>query len=506
MSGEPKPGGPTLGGPGTGSTMAGAPSLSVVVPVYNERLLVAALLERLLAAELPEISFLEVLVVDDGSTDGTRDIVREIAAREPAVRLVEHTRNQGKGAAVRTGIREAGGDLVVFQDADLEYDPADLSKLVEPFLDGEADVVYGSRFLARERRRVLSFRHSLGNLLLTWLSNWLTDLNLTDMETCYKMFRADLLKSIPIRSNDFAIEPEITAKVAKRGCRVVEVPISYSGRSYREGKKIGWKDGIKAVWAMVRFWLRNDLYAEDEHRSHILHALAGAKRYNRWMADAIRERVGDRVLEVGAGIGNVTHWLLPRERFVATDTNPHYLTYLRNFATGKPYLEIREADLARSADFEEWRDSFDTVVCLNVLAFLDDPVAALRTLHGTLAPGGRLLLYVPRGRHLFSTLDRVLGHRRRYDRKTLESELAAAGFELESVRHFNRWAVPGWWANGKLLRRRTFGRFQLRLYDLLVPVLRPLDRLAPWPGLGLIASARRADGPDAQDSSRVPPS
>jgi glycosyltransferase involved in cell wall biosynthesis len=483
MSGEPKAGGPTLG----------APSLSVVVPVYNERLLVAALLERLLAAELPQISALEVLVVDDGSTDGTREIVREIAVREPAVRLVEHERNRGKGAAVRTGIREAGGDLVVFQDADLEYDPADLARLVEPFLDGEADVVYGSRFLAREKGRVLSFRHALGNRLLTWLSNWLTDLNLTDMETCYKMFRADLLKSIPIRSNDFAIEPEITAKVAKRGCRVVEVPISYRGRSYREGKKIGWRDGIKAVWAMLRFWLRNDLYAEDEHRSHVLHALAGARRYNRWMADAIRPRVGARVLEVGAGIGNVTHWLLPRDRYLATDTNPHYLTYLRNFATGKPYLEVRAADLSRPADFAAWTESFDTVVCLNVLAFLDDPVEALRTLHGTLAPGGRLLLYVPRGERLFSSLDEHLGHRRRYDRPTLEAELAAAGFELESIQDFNRWAVPGWWANGKLLRRRTFGRFQLRLYDLLVPVLRPLDRLAPWPGLGLIASARKAE-------------
>ncbi|MEZ5333075.1 MAG: glycosyltransferase [Thermoanaerobaculia bacterium] len=486
------------------SAASASPRLSVVVPVYNERLLVAALLERLLAAEVPGLSGLEVLVVDDGSKDGTREIVRRIARAEPAVRLIEHERNRGKGAAVRTGIREATGDLIVFQDADLEYDPADLGKLVEPFLDGEADVVYGSRFLAREKGRVLSFRHTLGNRLLTWLSNWLTDLNLTDMETCYKMFRADLLKSIPIRSNDFAMEPEITAKVAKRGCRVVEVPISYAGRSYREGKKIGWRDGVKAVSAMFRFWLRNDLYAEDEHRSHILHALAGARRYNRWMADAIRPRVGERVLEVGAGIGNVTVWLLPRERYVATDTNPHYLTYLRNFATGKPYLEIRAADLSRAADFSAWQGSFDTVVCLNVLAFLEDPVEALRTLHDSLVPGGRLLLYVPRGRHLYSTLDQVLGHRRRYDRRSLSAELEAAGFELESVRHFNRWAVPGWWLNGKLLRRRKFGRFQLRLYDLLVPLLRPLDRLAPWPGLGLIATARRGNAASPAAGSSDP--
>ena len=180
-----------------------------------------------------------MVVVDDGSEDGTRELLREFAASEKRVRFIEHERNEGKGAAIRTAIRAATGDLIVFQDADLEYDPNDYVRLVRPFLEDGADVVYGSRFLPSDRRRVLYFRHTIGNRFLTFLSNCFTDLNLTDMETCYKMFRGPLLKSIPIRSNDFAIEPEITAKVAKRDCSVFEVPISYLGRTYREGKRSG---------------------------------------------------------------------------------------------------------------------------------------------------------------------------------------------------------------------------------------------------------------------------
>ncbi len=211
-------------------------TLTVIIPVYNERYLVAELLRRVLAVRPPGVADLEVVVVDDGSKDGTRDILRRLAAAEPRLRYVEHEKNGGKGAALRTGIALATGDLIVFQDADLEYDPRDYSRLVKPFLEDGADVVYGSRYLPSERRRVLNYRHTLGNRLLTNLSNWFTDLNLTDMETCYKMFRAPLLKSIPIRSNDFAIEPELTAKIAKRECRIFEVPISYLGRTYQEGK------------------------------------------------------------------------------------------------------------------------------------------------------------------------------------------------------------------------------------------------------------------------------
>jgi len=465
--------------------------LSVLIPVYNERYLVRELLRRVLAVEVRGVRELEVVVVDDGSTDGTRDILRELAKGEPRLRYIEHERNQGKGAAVRTAIAAATGDLVVFQDADLEYDPRDYDRLVQPFLEDGADVVYGSRFLPSERRRVLYFRHTLGNRFLTALSNFFTDLNLTDMETCYKMFRGPLLKSIPIRSNDFAMEPELTAKVAKRECRIFEVPISYLGRTYREGKKIGWRDGFKALRAMVKYWLVDDLYAEDEYGSHILHSLEHVQRYNRWMAEAIRPHAGSRVLEIGAGIGNITSWLVPRDLYLASDINPHYLDYLRNVALGKPYLQVERIDADDAGCFAPWTGRFDTVVCLNVLEHVHDPAKALRNIGSALEPGGRLLLYVPQHQALYSSLDEVLEHRCRYSKESLRAELTAAGFEVESLRDFNRLGVLGWWWNGKVLRRRGFGRLQLKLFNGLVPLLRRVDPLFPWPGLGLLAVARR---------------
>jgi glycosyltransferase involved in cell wall biosynthesis len=466
--------------------------LSVVVPVYNERYLVEELVRRVLAVSAPEIREMEVLLVDDGSKDGSLEILRRLAAEYPdRIRLLEQGRNQGKGAAIRRGIAEATGDLILFQDADLEYDPRDYPRLVRPFLEDGADVVYGSRFLPSDRRRVLYYRHTLGNRMLTTMSNWFTDLNLTDMETCYKVFRAPLLKSIPIRSNDFAMEPEITAKVAKRECRIFEVPISYLGRTYREGKKIGWRDAFKALRAIVKYRLLDDLYAEDEYGSHILHSLERAQSFNRWMAEAIAPYVGARVLEIGAGIGNITTWLLPRDFYVASDINPQYLDYLRNLSLGKPYFDVSRIDLEDPQCFEPWAGRFDTVVCLNVLEHVRDPLAALRNMHAALAPGGRAVIYVPQGQQRYSSLDEVLGHRCRYSHDMLAGELRATGFEVEVLKDFNHFGVPGWILNGKILKRRHFSRSQLKIFNILVPVIRRVDRAFPWSGLGVIAVARK---------------
>jgi glycosyltransferase involved in cell wall biosynthesis len=227
--------------------------LTIVIPAYNERATVEDLLRRVAAAPLPSGIEREVIVVDDGSSDGTRELLREIAARgEWPLRLVEHAVNQGKGAAIRTGFAAASGDVVLIQDADLEYDPAEYPQLLAPILANEADVVFGSRFLGGPHR-VLFFWHSLGNRFLTMLSNMLTDVNLSDMETCYKVFRREVLVGLRLESNRFGIEPELTAKVVKKGARIYEVPISYRGRTYAEGKKIGWKDGFSAIWAILKY-------------------------------------------------------------------------------------------------------------------------------------------------------------------------------------------------------------------------------------------------------------
>lgn len=227
--------------------------LSIVIPVYNEKETLFEIIRRVL--DSPVEMEREIVLVDDCSSDGTLALYPQLEAKFPGakIRLCKHTVNQGKGAALRTGYEQAAGDIVIVQDADLEYNPREYPKLLGPILDGRADVVYGSRFVGGDAHRVLYFWHSVGNRFLTMLSNMFTNLNLTDMETCYKVFRAEVLKDITIKSNRFGVEPEITAKVARGGWRVYEVGISYSGRSYEEGKKITWKDGFQAMFCIFRF-------------------------------------------------------------------------------------------------------------------------------------------------------------------------------------------------------------------------------------------------------------
>ena len=223
--------------------------LSVVMPVYNEQATLRRVVERVMSVGIE----LELLCIDDGSTDGSREILAELEKASPQMRVLLQTQNMGKGAALRRGIQEASGDYLIVQDADLEYDPNDYRRLLEPLESGQADVVYGSRFLGAGPHRVLYFWHSVGNWLLTLLSNMITNLNMTDMETCYKVFRREVIQSIPLEEDRFGFEPEVTVKIAKRNLRVYEVGISYWGRTYAEGKKIGWKDGVRALWCLIKY-------------------------------------------------------------------------------------------------------------------------------------------------------------------------------------------------------------------------------------------------------------
>jgi glycosyltransferase involved in cell wall biosynthesis len=225
--------------------------ISVVIPVYNEVKTIKEIVARVQSVALDK----EIVIVDDGSSDGTREVLNDLKNTE-GITVLFHDRNQGKGAALRTAFKQVKGDIVILQDADLEYDPNEYGKLIRPILEGKADAVYGSRFLGGPHR-VLLFWHYLGNKILTLFSNMLTNLNLTDMETCYKVFKASLLKEFSVESNRFGVEPEITTKLAKLKCRIYEVDISYSGRDYTEGKKINWKDGIAAFYWILKYTLRS---------------------------------------------------------------------------------------------------------------------------------------------------------------------------------------------------------------------------------------------------------
>jgi glycosyltransferase involved in cell wall biosynthesis len=473
-------------------------TLSVIVPAYNEQFLVEASLARLeVLGESPLLEQIKVIVVDDGSSDGTADALarfresRDLLGKSKLSWIwLRHEKNRGKGGAIRTGLAHVDTELVVIHDADLEYHPADLLKMVEVFLYEDADAVFGSRFMSGGYKRALFFRHALGNKLLTFLCDLVCDLNLTDMETCYKMVRAKLLKSIPLESSTFDVEPELAIKLAKRGSRLFEVPISYSGRTYGEGKKIKWTDGVRALWAILHYAASDRIFVEDESGGEILERLNRAPRFTRWMADVIRPYIGDRVLEVGAGTGNMSVHLMPRSVYWATDVNSHYLDYLVTLRATRPYMRVAYTDAMDGGTFPKGQ-SFDTVVCLNVVEHVQDDLGALRNVWNALNDGGRAIILVPCGPKLYGTLDEVLGHFRRYTHEQLVSVAEQAGFRVEHVLNFNRPGVPAWWLNGRFLHRKTFGLGQIRILNILTPVFRVVDSWLPLPPLSIIAILRK---------------
>jgi SAM-dependent methyltransferase len=314
------------------------------------------------------------------------------------------------------------------------------------------------------------------------------------METCYKAIRTSLFKSIPIQSNDFRIEPELTIKLAKRHARIFEIPISYSGRNYQEGKKINWRDGVRALTAIIKFGLSDVIYQRDAYGSHTLARLSRAPNFNAWMADTIRRHCGNRVLEIGCGSGNLTRELIPRGQYVASDINPAYLESLKTLSEDCPYLQTSYCDVTDGNSFPRLDGGFDTVVCLNVIEHIEGDRSALANIRSVLVDRGRAVILVPQGQWNYGTLDTVLGHCRRYSRKSLRQVAAAAGFVVNELYEFNRIGTIAWFLNGKILRRPSFGLFQIWMLDRLTPFFRLIDPFLPLPGLSLVAVLERQDG------------
>jgi len=470
--------------------------LTLIVPVYNEATTILPLIERVLKTPYPK----QIIIVDDGSTDGTRKQLDKLEAGfTPStdtqdflqLTILSHSKNRGKGACVRSATAHAHGDIILIQDADLEYNPADYPRLIEPILSGDADVVYGSRFLG-SRRRVQYFWHMVGNTLLTLLSNMVNNLNLTDMETCYKAFKGEVLKSIPIRSNRFGVEPELTAKVAKLRCRIYEVPITYQGRTYSEGKKVNWKDGVSAVWTIFKFWIIDDLYDETAGL-RTLRIMEGAGTYNKWLYDQCEKHLGRRILETGSGIGNITKLLLDRDEIVATDIIDFYLNELRLNFSAFQNVKVRKLNLLDEDAVRGTAKNFeiDTVLSLNVLEHIQNDLRALRNINCLLNLEGHLVLLVPAHQALFSGIDRHLGHFRRYSRPGLRDRLEQSGFEIVELRYLNLIGAIGWFVNGKLLRRKLLPSRQIRVFDLVVKLLAFEKWIYPPFGLSVLAIARK---------------
>ena len=461
------------------------PCLTVVIPCYNERATVAEVVAKVL--ESPFVA--EIVIVDDGSTDGTREILAGLS--DPRLRVFEQPINLGKGAALRRGFREATAEFVIVQDADLEYDPADYATVLEPLLQGRADVVYGSRFLGGHAHRVLYYWHSVGNKVLTTASNMFTNLNLTDMETCYKAFRREVIQSIDLQEDRFGVEPEVTAKIARRDWRIYEVGISYDGRTYEEGKKIGWRDGVRAVYSILKYSPlavraeRRVVDREEELAAHhewddelaeTLDSLEGAPNYADWIYSMCSPYLGSEVLEVGAGHGDFTGRLAEGRFVTATDLSKRCVALLEERYGAKANVEIRHADAANLPD----EARFDSAVVINVLEHLEDDEQALRGLRHALRPGGHLLVFAPAFEGLYSEFDRRIGHHRRYRRAQLVEVADRAGFEIVEARYSSSLGAILWWVYSRQLRLTPTKPGNVHLYDrLLVPTLRRLETARP---------------------------
>jgi glycosyltransferase involved in cell wall biosynthesis len=460
--------------------------LSVLMPVYNESRTLRTIVKRVLDSPL-EMD-IELVCVDDASSDSSASILKELAEADPRIVVVQQTTNRGKGAAIRAAIEKMTGDIAIVQDSDLEYDPNEYPRLIAPIRDGFADAVYGSRFASSPVRRVLFFWHALGNRILTTLSNMANDINLTDMETCYKAVRADLLKRLRLTSDRFGFEPEVTARLARTGARIYEVPISYYGRTYDEGKSIGWRDGIEALWLIAKFRFIDTRHVKDsEHLT--LESLATAPGISRWMLEQFSPYLGGRVLEAGCGSGNLTRHLLDQERLVAVDIDETHVASLRQRFGHLDNFRVTRGNLTDPTLYDGFDEEFDAVVCVNVLEHLDSPDIAASGFRQVLRSGGHALILVPAHDWLFSAADQALDHTMRYSSEDLREVLEKAGLEIVSIKEFNRLGVLGWMVN-RALRRTNIGRLQARAFALLLPVARLAERVSLLPGLSLIAIAR----------------
>ena len=503
-------------------------TLSIVIPAYNERPTILSILSRVLQVDLSGQSLAkQVVIVDDCSRDGTRELVEELgrdfrsvmvpalerrgidpkaATRNVEFRAELHPSNRGKSAALRTGFRAATGDFILVQDADLEYDPNDYPRLLQPLLNGMADVVYGSRFAGAERR-VHMFWHTVGNKALTTVCNAASNLALTDMETCYKVFRADVIKGLKLESNRFGFEPEVTIKLAKMRYRIYEVPIKYHGRTYEAGKKIGWRDAVEAMWCIAKYSMQSD-FVEGAILEETLQKMSGMRHFNEHLFETLKPWIGSRIVEAGSGPGNITDYLLRCGEVTATDVEEDALRRLRE-AYGD-YDNVRVARWDMQAPFRPPADTgpTDTVVCINVLEHIEDDRAALANARKVLEQAnGRLVLLVPAHQALYSPLDEQVGHFRRYSQAGLREVLTEAGYDIEHVEWFNLLGFFGWWLNGRVLGRDRLPVGQLALFKALSRYWLEVEKRTMLPvGLSLIAVARpksRSTRAEGRGSARL---
>ncbi len=465
------------------------------MPVYEERATVEAAIADALFADLP-VASRELVVVDDGSRDGTRDLLRE-GDWGMNVRVFFHDRNRGKGEAVRTALTHARGRFAAILDADLEYEAADLARLLRPLLAGEARVVFGTRAFTRET--AYSSSYVIGNKAVTLATNVLFNSGISDVMTCHKAMSTELFRALRLQEGGFAIEAEIAAEVMRAGESIYEVPISYRARGRDDGKKLTAVDGVRVLRTLARCRLagspeRLEEEGEREVRSAIredLYSLREARHFGDWMLDQFSEDIRGDVAEIGAGIGTFSERLLrrPISSLLMLEPDEESAARLDPVAANDQRARVAVEALPEAPSLD--RESVDFVLCLNVIEHIRDDAGALQAIGSALRPGGSLGLLVPAHPRLFGPLDRRYGHIRRYTPDSLSHVVEGAGLVIRDLRRFNALGVPGWWAKN----RRPDGRLDhrsLKLYDAAVPIWRRIEPLlGPPAGLSLVVRATR---------------
>jgi glycosyltransferase involved in cell wall biosynthesis len=457
--------------------------LSVLMPIYNESRTLRTIIGRVLLSPSPLP--VELICVDDASRDQSWEILQQLAAADPRIKPYRHESNRGKAAAIRTAIANMTGDVALIQDADLEYDPRDYPALLAPILEGKADAVFGSRFAFSGQRRVLLFWHSVANRILTTATNMFLDLNLSDMETGYKAVRTDILRRIPLKADRFGIEPELVTRLGQWNIRIYEVPISYHGRTFAEGKKIGLKDAFKAFGTLLNCNFIDKRFTSDDEY-YLLQILRRSRRINRWMFRHFSRFIGSRVLETDCGIGNFTEMLLDCPRLICVDANEFFVEMTQRRFGYMENIRVFQAGLDDQGVYEKLHgENIDTIICLNVLEHLADDRTVLARFFDLIKPGGNLIVLVPAHPSLFSPMDKKIGHLRRYTATAIKSMVEEAGFRIEVLQEFNRLGAWGWRWN-HLLGRTDIKVGQIRMFNRLVPLARLFDALHLGPGLSFL--------------------
>jgi len=465
--------------------------LSVLMPVHNQHYSLQRIVERVLAS--PAGVDIELVIVDDGSEDWSVGKIGELARQYPNVRAVFHPETLGKGAAIRTAIEHMTGDVAIIQEPDPAYDPAQYPQLLDPIRRNVADVVFGSRMAAGGLRRVLSLRRAEGIRFMTGLTNLLFNINLTDAETSYKVFRADILKQTVLRAKGPAVLVELAARMAQWNIRVVEVPISYPRPTLKEEPSVTWRERLEkiAVLLSTRF-LRPQFTSHEGY--YILTVHDQARKYNRWLLSRFQRYIGDRVLEAGSGIGTLTDYLTDRHRLVCLDYEPFYLRMLRLRFGLLENFRAEHFDLTELRAYD-WllQERFDTIICVNVLEHLRNDLGVLHKFYEILVAGGNLILLVPHSRSLMSPMDVAIGHYRRYERGELANLVNQAGFDVVDLIGFNRLGGLGWFVVNRLLRRKGHSAAQLRWFDRLMPLVKICEYVLPFKHVSLICVARKRE-------------